>query len=426
MAIVNIACSECGSEIGLREEDLGHRVRCPLCQSVIFASEPASRSPDRPAGGFASEPPHTEVPFAESLTLAEAASEEAPHDSESIFGPPDESSDDVLAISRRPLPDIPPVEALNPPGAHALAPDLPPLEPGLDQHRGAGHFLDQPDAKALSDQAATGVLEDHPHGEMPHHPSEAGDSASLPAPANVVRHRSTPSVLVPILLTTLIPYSIFATGLIIYLLYQQHNLNRDPTIHFLEKMLDESNKKGQEIKRVQHDAPLPAHLRTPLHTSLAVGAIEVEALKVVLNAQKDSLMLYLRLKNVSSPDNGGNLEFNPLPERYAEVDKNKEIKPYIFLEAGEHRLYGGRVQYLSKEGKKGARQILGPAQEMTVMLITRPDDRTLIPLVLESKSSLLWRVQLRRGLEKLYGSDHVVTCVIGIEFSRTDIQSPAL
>ena len=35
MDVVNIRCAECGGVIGLQREDLGHRVRCPLCQQLF-------------------------------------------------------------------------------------------------------------------------------------------------------------------------------------------------------------------------------------------------------------------------------------------------------------------------------------------------------------------------------------------------------
>src|SRR5439155_24362646 len=96
-------------------------------------------------------------------------------------------------------------------------------------------------------------------------------------------------------------------------------------------------------------------------------------LKVALSPKGEHLVLYLRLKNISAPDNGGRLEFNPLPAKFAEVDpKHKDQRPYVYLEAGAKRLYGARVQWLKGPvgAGKPADPVLGPGEEMTVMLTT--------------------------------------------------------
>jgi hypothetical protein len=175
--------------------------------------------------------------------------------------------------------------------------------------------------------------------------------------------------------------------------------------------------------RVAHDAQLPKHLRVGLGQSLKVGSILVRPLHVGLDPLGD-LVMYLRLKNVSGVLD--QLTFNPLPAEFAKYNRNNPDapKPYTFLEAGKLRLYGASVEWFT--GKIGeelpaADKELKPGKEMTVTLTTLPEDRGLIPQVLKEESPLLWRVQLRRGLDTGAKLGWVMSCVVGVEFKSSEI-----
>jgi hypothetical protein len=44
--------------------------------------------------------------------------------------------------------------------------------------------------------------------------------------------------------------------------------------------------------------------------------------------------------------------------------------------------------------------------------------------VKESSDTLLWRVQVRRGLIEFKGKDVPVTAIIGVEFKSSDVKGP--
>ena len=123
-----------------------------------------------------------------------------------------------------------------------------------------------------------------------------------PASDNVGQRRyvAKRSMLVPILLMFLIPYCLFATGFLAWLLY-----NRTKAPEPFEYLKDPApskdgpEKKARGPERIKYDARLPAKLRTPLSKAIQVGDVEITPLKVVQSY--GDLAIQLKLRNLS-PD----------------------------------------------------------------------------------------------------------------------------
>src|SRR5262249_28912640 len=143
------------------------------------------------------------------------------------------------------------------------------------------------------------------------------------------------SLFVPILLMFLIPYSLAATGVIVWLLYSRSRIESS-----FERLRDPHPKEGGP-ERVKHDASLPAKLQLALKSSVQIGDTEITPLKVGL--LDGDLVLHLKLKNRST-----DLAFNPLPGKFLEYNRLRDSRPYTFLDPGveDLRCYGGSVAYL--------------------------------------------------------------------------------
>src|SRR5205823_3138597 len=183
---------------------------------------------------------------------------------------------------------------------------------------------------------------------------------------------------------------------------------------------DGPEKKARGGERIKHDARLPAKLRTPLGKPIQVGDVEVTPLKVV-QANGD-LAIHLTLRNRSA-----DTSFNPLPDAFADLRTFGANKPYTFIEAGpDDYLFGGSVTYrggknLFQSGK------LAPGEETTATLTTDVGARTNVARILRAnRSSLLWRIQVRRGLVTVNGAPISATAVIGVEFPRSAIEKERL
>lgn len=468
METVHIQCSECHQQIAVQRSDLGYHVQCPLCQKVILAQ--AAESSAAPAAaqhaptpeGLADAPTIADAPKAD-LAQQHQKSKEGPDDAteelpspfemnfrppstaeaESIFGPPDSETEDIFGGSASPKVQLPLDEAPTE------------IKQGSDRHHEGEKLQPQPDAAP-----AHRALETPPHPSAPEpmdesgavfHDRQAETPASGFAPAtghglqDEAQEQSTPAssraavsvadseavrrtrasgMIATILLIFFIPYSIFTTAAIAWLLITRETYNKDP----LERMLEHNGGKSRGIKRIKHDEPVPAKLRTLLDKPLRIGAVAIRPLKVTMNKDGD-LALFMRLENIST-----DLQFNPLPADFADYDRRTRPhdKPYIFLEEdlkdskfASRRIYGAEVKWF--RGPKGHEQRvlnaeLRPKQSITAVLQTYPEDRKRLASLLKSGTSYLWRVHLRRGLEKIAGAERVITCVVGVEFQLADIE----
>jgi hypothetical protein len=115
-----------------------------------------------------------------------------------------------------------------------------------------------------------------------------------------------------------------------------------------------------------------------------------------------------------------------MPAEFAKYNpKKSDVKPYVYLDASVTQLFGGKVFYSREVGGKAVPidvPSLLPGEEMTAMLTTLPDDREAVKGIVIAPGPLVWRVQLRRGMEFLHGEDWPITCVVGVDFTSGDIK----
>lgn len=144
-------------------------------------------------------------------------------------------------------------------------------------------------------------------------------------------------------------------------------------------------------------------------------------------ATRPSLVLYLRLRNVSD-----DVVFRPLDPAFNRRWKvGAPRKPYTFLEMGDRRFFGPLDWSPPRAGGRGGgmltviagqpcSQELQPGEAMTTLICTDPDANAGEALR-RYTGPLLWRVHLRRGLVRYKGQDKAVTAVVGVEFHSQDV-----
>ncbi len=452
METVHIRCSKCRELIAVAVEDLGYAVQCPLCQEQFQAERAESNG----------SPPHSSPTQEISLFGPEAT------DAESIFAPEETQGDDIFGDDAGPIVQMPEMPAghediLNPAPDTAATPqpEIPSPSPKAAPQESLAYQSLSHDEPQRPETHWSGQPQNQPTGTETEAHSDFTSEASPPAnglisqessaeigpglhddtlaasmvggvvsPSPHARPKSSPSgFLTPMLLVFLLPYSITVTIVLIYMLMNW------PTQDPLERMLEEQQGKDAPVERVKHDSPLSKKLRVALNDSLEVGSVKVVPKKVTLSNL--TLSLYVQLQNTSE-----NLRFNPFPQKFATYrpitsyrtrregnktfrDKIPKAIPYVFLEGeGVRRVYGGTVNWLTEEGgerlgKQASK--LEPGQSHLVILQTDLKNDAQIANVLNSPKPLLWRIHLRRGLEKIDDKDRSITCVVGIEFSGKQV-----
>jgi hypothetical protein len=375
----------------------GQAVQCPHCQHVVQVPGVADAAVF-PGG------PAFNVP--------------APAEGEDIFAPPEESPGDDLFGGPAPVPTIempvgPPLgERTEKPESKPVGWQAAPGEPAIDtavtympsgqlSPTGPGDGAGLPSAGF-----STGATATVDHGEPP---------ASLEAPARPARKKPKGSMVGPLMLIFLVPYSIVTTAFIGWQIYSQGQNTFDP----LQQLPDPSSKPASGgARRIHPHSPMPTKLKTSLGQPLRLGDLEVTPVAVQLNPM-GQLALHLKLRNASQ-----DVVFNPLLP--ADAYRFKRISmadtgPYTYLELGAKRLYGLGADWDKvpprKEGEKfdGSLQ---PGEEMSVVFHTRQDDKAEVAKAAGmAQGTLLWRVQLRRGLVAVGSKEVSATAVFGIEFA---------
>lgn len=95
MTTLNFQCGHCHNLMAVGQEFLGQQVRCPHCQQVVLAPNPAAAPPP-----FSVEAPVIEVPRAD--------------EEESIFTQSDASGDDLFGAAALPRVEVPTEPAIVP------------------------------------------------------------------------------------------------------------------------------------------------------------------------------------------------------------------------------------------------------------------------------------------------------------------------
>ncbi len=243
-------------------------------------------------------------------------------------------------------------------------------------------------------------------------------SGELPADAFPARPRRAEkrSMLVPVLLIFLIPYSITITAFFAWHLYHLNEGRFDP----LERLPDPKPGKGGAVRIHPTRSALPARLKTALNQPLRIGDLEVTPLRVEKDAQ-GRLSLYLKLRDASA-----DVAFNPVlpPEDYRYQPVSMEDSgPYTYLQVGDRRLYMRGAEWEQTPPRKQGvlfDGMLQPGEEMVAVFRTQADDKGLVQA---AAGTLVWRVQLRRGLVVVRDTDVSATAVVGVAFDPHAIGS---
>jgi hypothetical protein len=373
MQTVQFDCGNCGKTMAVGIEHLGAQVHCPHCMEIVQAPSAPADSPDAA--------PALDSPIPE-IQVRPPDVEEG-----SIFSGTN-TEDDLFSPQPGPQVEMP-----------AAAVDVPTPAPTRFAIESEPHSSFTTDAQPAETVAF--VPEKHwTESAMAAHESE------LP-PQDLSRYKRSRSILWPMVLIFLIPYSLVCTGYIVWTLLHPPNAF-DP----LELLRDPKPGEGGP-RRVAPEAPLPKKLKTSFNQPIRIGDTEVTPLKVVL-VNRD-LVLHLRMKNLSR-----DLEYTPLADAF--LGYTEKRRPYTFLDTGKDALFGGYVEWL-KNGKKDEKKgVLRPGEENVTLLTSNDKHQNQIEALLKSRDEVVWRVQVRRGFVKVDGKDVSATAVIGVTFSPQDIQ----
>jgi hypothetical protein len=416
METVEFNCGSCGRLMAVVLVDRGKPVECPHCQATVQAPAPP------PAA--ATEPP---VPEFRVPTRAEQ---------ESIFTPQEESVDDLFGAAAGPLLEMPAVPTLEvePLPGPTEASEEPPLPEAPSAPLPAPPEVQPPAPLSLAPEPGPDLAAFLPPAEEATHrpaaPPEPPPEMPAPAPP---RRPQRQSLLGPLLLIFLIPYSLVATAAIAWLIYQQRQVST-PAFDPLERLpepkdpMDHKAAPGgpRRVKleeRVKHDSPLPDKLKTTLKEPLKIGDIEVTPLAIERTPMGE-LLLTLKLKNVSRK-----VAFDPLPDlfvRYAARGPD-DFKPYTFLAFGpdpSQRIYGAFLEYVKTPQPRGGGRfdgVLGPGEEEVVRLRTDRKYKHLVDRLDRRRGPILWRIQVRRGFVDVKGKEVSATAVIGVRIDPSAI-----
>jgi hypothetical protein len=395
-----------------------------------------------------------------------------PREDESIFAAPEVSDDLFNDGPKLPVVEVPKdaawpgLQVGGPTFPEPSPPPPPPMEataaaPPVTQGTTVAYVPPEPAAPGAGDAAAATEVIPLPPGEQWPGTGETGreggtalDSFPPPVPRPPARPPGG-GLLMAIVLIFLVPYSIFATAAAIYFYYIKQNAPSP-----LENLPDFPaenpgvTRKSQSFvyPRVPPDRNLPAKLRVPLGSSIRVGDLEVMPVKVEQRpvefhsedkgvrpspSRADALVLTLRLRNVSADE-----RFVPTDPAFIRLWRQGHdpdtSKPYTLLEVGAKRFYGGACKWAPRpanlpgrrfegdpreyiRGQENLNTVLEPGGQTETVVSTDPDNPDVVKAVRRFPGTLLWRVQVRRGLVKVRDRQVSATAVIGVEFTAHDI-----
>jgi hypothetical protein len=250
-------------------------------------------------------------------------------------------------------------------------------------------------------------------------------------------------------LPILVPYAAFMTVMaLVYYFKYSDALKNHPLENIPDLLGDFQQKqtKGSQTRSLRLPAPdqdLPARLTTTLGQPLRVGDIEVTPLSIeyrpwtaytkVRNRPepkstpiKDTLVLRVRLSNLSR-----DLTFYPTDPYFDRRPKDEYDRPYVLMDVAGQKFFGGLIEYEPDrgnverswlKGQDGDDKPLGPRQSRETVFVTRPKD-AVYDAVKKSRSSAVWRVQVRRGLVPYHDTEVPMSAVVGVSFTAADVKT---
>lgn len=470
MQPVQFQCGHCSKIMAVGSEHLGQQVRCPHCQRVVVAPPPAAPESLPPPAATEAPPPSPAEAPPPGLTETVLNMPAPLGDAEDIFSPA-EVSDDLFGRSEAPrveMPPEPPAPTL--PGENAASPPqpeetlattmpwMPSPEPTAALPSPSAPFAASENTEVLPSGGeapwmSAGVTETlgPPPSEM-----TPTDITSEPSAA-LTRPRERTEAKVPwFMLVVFSPLLLYAIVITIFaaLLYNHDQGIQQQLRRRFEIMPDEGDEpgvqKGKKISLWKYDPklpsqPLPDHLRTTLGEPLRIGDLEVtpvrvqrERVQVVVSnfnpepCTGDSLVLYLRMKNLSD-----DCAFAPLDNYFDRRWDGGARPPFTLLEVGDkYRFYGGPAWWYPYSDSKNRREwvagrdnvpeVLQPDGEKEFFVCTNGYDEKAVAVLFGGTSrpyrgSFLWRVRVRRGLVQFEGKDYSATAVFGVRFTDKDI-----
>jgi hypothetical protein len=241
----------------------------------------------------------------------------------------------------------------------------------------------------------------------------------------------------------MLPYAFLMTVLAVYGLFFRAG-GKVPEGHPLSLIPDgrgefpPADRKKTGKLGVPLDGPLPPELRAGLGKKVTVGDVEVEPVAVAV--RKLSLVkvpesgkaatvplqrgvtLTLNVRNTSS-----DLTFHPLDPAFNRKAFPSD-QPPTALVVGKDTFAGGPVIWPFERNLKRAYESaqvgddvpLGPG-ESRKYIVTSDARETVVKAVQGARDTILWRVQVRRGLVEYRGREVPVTALIGVEFQASDV-----
>ena len=423
MSIYHFKCVSCTKLMGITEDFLGKQMRCPHCQTIqMLPMINAAGNPEAPPAPVQGAEPDTDIMDFKYQSPENPAPEELPREILS-FPTSDKfqetSTEEYAAVST-------PVEV-------------------KDSNEVPTEIF-TPETNGASESAAAAPWDDAP--------SITGEAARK-------RPVASKSMAMPIIFFSLLSYSVMATAILILVLVRMKTAG---PLHPLEYIpdVDGDNPGVKRTKiRFNHDKErtqevVPAHLRTKIGVAIRVGELEVTPLaveKVTVSVlvsgfsksepcKGDSLVLRLKLKNVSKDQTFSPLDYY-FNRKWKEKSRNSYPPPFTLVQFGtekpEKSFFGGPANWLplalagSKKSQSPRETVedenldktLEPGDEMTAFLCTDGDDSS-AQEILNHQGPMLWRLQVRRGLVPVGAKEIPATAVIGVEFGAIDVkQSPA-
>jgi len=362
-------------------------------------------------------------------------------DQDSIFSETEPASDDLFGepishVEMPPEPAIPQLSLESP-----MAPAAPGLSSEMEPPGTASFEIPVPPPETPTNGQSGAGLGSGTIWAQASAPTAAETSASSLLAPPVVRMPKQRGWLLPLVIIPLISYSALATVLLVKYYFDIQRLKENSPLEYLPDQGDgkgATHGKGASSRIPQPDQELPAKLRVALNQTIRIGDLEVTPLRVHRRAiqfrsegqqpdptRQEALALELRLHNVSD-----DVYFKPLDAYF--VRSWKEAKPfgampYSFLTMGKQRFFGGPIDYNRKPRLLVVGQeqdkMLGPGEVMTTFICTDPEDKAVETLRrMKDTGPFLWRVQVRRGLVKVNDHEVSASAVVGVEFSRSDVQ----
>jgi hypothetical protein len=240
-------------------------------------------------------------------------------------------------------------------------------------------------------------------------------------------------------------YGLLATLAAVYGLFLR-SADKLPADHPLSTIpdtfgeFDPPSRKKVSQYRFPVDGELPAQLKTGLGGKIEVGQLVIEPvqvaarpLRVITEAAAGkqeaelprALVLRLRVTN-TSPE----LAIFPMDPAFSRKATRDDRHPATRLVVGRRTFYGGAIEWPVSPGvsrKYDQQQAddatpLGPGQSREYVVFTDVD-QGILDSVRIAREPLLWRVQVRRGLIEFRQREVPVTAIVGVEFSREQIEN---